>query len=541
LLPIEYLQLGKHVAASAGFVENFLLWSEAGYFDTKSILKPLLHIWSLGIEEQFYIVWPLILWAAWKRKISLLWVTISIAAISFAADIILTSAHPGAAFYFPMTRFWELLIGATLAHLTIYRPLALGRFSNLKSAIGLLLVTWSIFETSRVNFPGWQALIPTIGAALIISAGPGAAINLRLLSVAPMRWTGLISYPLYLWHWSLFSFSRIVNGAPLPVWIEIAILFIAVALAAVTFRFIETPVRNSPARLLRVATSLAAASLALGVIGVVVFLNDGFSARSDAQAYNDPSSPNETLSTAACADRYGYLYSGGFIQDRDICIFEERSKPTDIMIIGDSHALRLYEAFVALGVDGVTVLGRGSCAPILNAPNVAWLKCQPVNDRIIDFATASKAGTLILTGVFERYFDGTYGNDIPISDIETDIQKIFAKLAASQKKVTIVIDNPSLPFEARSCFRRPLTVNPPKDCSFARDFYDDKSQRYRELFRKYATIYPAVKLIDASEYFCDDRRCFAYNKDGMLYSGDNNHLNMRGAILVARSAMASIP
>jgi hypothetical protein len=403
----------------------------------------------------------------------------------------------------------------------------------------MAMLVWSAAEMSVENFPGWQTLAPTIGTALVISAGPDATINRHLMSMPPMRWIGLISYPLYLWHWPLLAVARIAQEGSLSAWSGIAIIAAATALAWGTFRFIELPVRRGTFPFPRVATLLTAACILLAAVSLAVFLESGFPARSYAHTYNDTPPPDEALSTKACADRYQHLYAGGFIQDRDICIFsEERKKSTDTIIVGDSHALRLYEAFVELGVDGVTVIGRGSCAPILNAPNLAWLKCQPTDDRIIDFAISSSAKTLILTGVFERYFDGTYGNDISPSDIEVDIRKVFAKLSASHKQVAIIFDNPSLPFEARSCFKRPLTLERQKDCSFERSFYDDRSRSYQDSFRKYAAIYPNVTLIDPSKYFCDAQKCFAYNSAGMLYSGDNNHLNMRGAMIVARSALA---
>src|SRR4051812_10575315 len=393
LLPSEYMQLAKHIAASSAFVENLLLWSETGYFDIRANLKPLLHIWSLGIEEQFYIVWPIILWAAWKSKLDLFRVTLSIAGASFALNLLALVNHPTAAFYFPVTRFWELLIGAVLAHLTLYRPAPVfRRFANLRSFAGVAMLVWSAAEMSVENFPGWQTLAPTIGTALVISAGPDAIVNRHLISMPPMRWIGLISYPLYLWHWPLLAFARIAQEGSLFPWSGIAIIAAATALSWGTFRFIELPIRSGTFPLPRVATLLSAACILLGSVSLAVVLENGFPARSYAQTYNDTPPPDEALSMKACADRYQHLYAGGFIQNRDICLFsEERTKATDTIIVGDSHALRLYEAFVELGVNGVTVIGRGSCAPIFNAPNVAWLKCQPTDDQIIDFAISSSA------------------------------------------------------------------------------------------------------------------------------------------------------
>ena len=119
LFPDEYKQLGKHIAGGAGFISNFILWKESGYFDDAADTKPLLHLWSLGIEEQFYIVWPLLLWAAWKRNINWLTITVVIAVISFVLNIIIGKSDSVADFYAPQTRFWELSVGSLLAYLTL--------------------------------------------------------------------------------------------------------------------------------------------------------------------------------------------------------------------------------------------------------------------------------------------------------------------------------------------------------------------------------------------------------------------------------------
>lgn len=542
LLPNEYTQLGKHVVASAAFIQNFVLWNEAGYFDTRSTLKPLLHIWSLGIEEQFYIVWPLLLWIGWKRNVNLFSLTLAIAIISFASSILLLNNHPGAAFYFPIPRFWELLIGAALAHAMLYQPHRFKRFADFRSIAGIAMLAWSLIEISNTNFPGWQALVPTIGTALVISAGEDALPNRFLLSQRPMVWVGLISYPLYLWHWPLLAFSRIVAGNDLPSRVRLAILITSVLLSWATFTLIERPIRNRKYLAKRAAVLLCCTSLVVAAAGLMVVLERGLTPGNRAdQAYNNqPADLYEPLSSAECVSRHRSLFDGGFIQARDICLLEERKRPTDLLILGDSHALRLFEAMVDLGWDGITLLGRGSCAPILDAPTVDWLKCQPTGDRIIDFAVASKSRTIILTGVFERYFDGTYGLQSP-ELIENEIKRDFAKLAQSNKKVLVVVDNPSLPFDSPDCLKRPISFRPKPECSFERSIHESKSAKYRELFYRFSAIYPTIKIVETVQDFCTKERCFAYNKRGLLYQGDNNHLNIAGERLVVQNIAEQAP
>ena len=203
----EYRQLGKHLFASALFVQNFGLWKESGYFDTSATAKPLLHLWSLAIEEQFYIFWPLLLAFLWKRQQNLLGTTIGVAVLSFAINIYVSSVDSSADYYLPFTRFWELMIGGALAYISLHRPHFLPpRYKNLQSVSGVILIVLSIvlIDDER-RFPGWWAVLPTFGAFLTISAGASAWINKNVLSNNLLVGIGLISYPLYLWHWPLIS------------------------------------------------------------------------------------------------------------------------------------------------------------------------------------------------------------------------------------------------------------------------------------------------------------------------------------------------
>ncbi|MFD2884490.1 acyltransferase family protein [Pseudomonas lini] len=217
----------------ASFVSNFVLWSEAGYFDKASELKPLLHLWSLGIEEQFYVVWPLLLWAGWRLRIPLLPIVVLIGLASFAMNMVGIHEHPTATFYSPLSRGWELIIGAALACLTSdsgtkaishnrYFAVVTSTFGSAKvrsavSIIGLLFIVYAMFRIKdTLPFPGKWALFPTVGTILLIAAGSSAWVNRVLLSSRPMIAVGLISFPLYLWHWPLLTFARSSYPEGLP-------------------------------------------------------------------------------------------------------------------------------------------------------------------------------------------------------------------------------------------------------------------------------------------------------------------------------------
>lgn len=200
LTPDEYKQLGRHTIGAATFVSNLILWREAGYFDAAAQSKPLLHLWSLGIEEQFYLVWPLSLVLLWKKKSRALTAICVLALASFTLNSVLVNSLPTATFYLPVTRIWELLAGATVACFALqYKMPALRAIGQCLATLGALMILFSfIFLHESQSFPGWRALIPVLGTVFLISAGAESWINRRVLAAQPLVFVGLISYPLYL-------------------------------------------------------------------------------------------------------------------------------------------------------------------------------------------------------------------------------------------------------------------------------------------------------------------------------------------------------
>lgn len=253
-------RLARHIAAGVMFALNLLLRWESGYFDASGDTKPLLHLWSLGIEEQFYLAWPLLMYAAWRRRLSLAWLAVALTAASFLFNIYQTRTDLTGPFYSPLTRVWELLAGALLVLVTASMWPRLSslwlrvvpewvRSADLRAAVGLGLIVLAAFSLDRTSqFPRWLALLPVVGTALLLAAGPDAWINRTVLSRRLMVFAGLISYPLYLWHWPLLSFARIAMGETPSVGVRLILVLASVVLAWLTFVWIETPVRFGIAR-----------------------------------------------------------------------------------------------------------------------------------------------------------------------------------------------------------------------------------------------------------------------------------------------------
>jgi peptidoglycan/LPS O-acetylase OafA/YrhL len=268
LLPSDAKALGQHIIGGAAFMANVMLWREAGYFDASSELKPLLHLWSLGVEAQFYLLWPLFAWAflRWPRRRSAV-VAVALLA-SFILNVYWVEAKPKGTFFLPPTRFWELLVGVQLACWQHGRGRSRITPAWLAAAgLGLLLLALLLIDKTQ-HFPGWWALLPTAGTALVIAAGPGAWANRGLLSHPVLVFYGRISYPLYLWHWPLLTLPRLI-GWPMDIWGHASVLLLAVALAALTTFGIEKPARQGrfSARAAGVSTlALALAALAGGAL-----------------------------------------------------------------------------------------------------------------------------------------------------------------------------------------------------------------------------------------------------------------------------------
>ena len=401
MLPRAYAQLSSDVFASAAFAANIALMLQSGYFDIESAKKPLLHLWSLGIEEQFYLAWPLILMLATRWRVGLLTVAGVIALASFVFNVVLIGHDPIATFYLPFTRAWELLAGAVLA-LTWGRIDQSETASNWRAAVGaaLIVLAVAVLNVHRA-FPGWWALLPIAGSALLLSA-PASRVNRTLLSWPPMVWIGLISYPLYLWHWPLLVFPAIVKFEPLTlVDRELALLASAV-LAWGTYRFVEVPLRFGGRRELK-AVGLGAAMAVVALAGVVVAAGRGFEFRLPAEIRAMADVPEETAQWRVSRCLIDVSRQTAFA---DECV--ERNRRPLLLLWGDSTAGALmpglFEAQRTRNF-GIAQLTASSCVPILDVDIAVTPGCRANNDRVLAMAIQLKPEIILLHGTWEKNLD----------------------------------------------------------------------------------------------------------------------------------------
>lgn len=241
----DLVALGQQATAAVLFVPNFLAWRQSGYFDGDAAYRPLIHLWSLGVEEQFYAFLPLVLALLWRTSRPAIGVWLAaLATASFLACGVATLHGGGIAFYLPVFRFWELLVGTLLAWRET-TPGASRRGANGMLAVAgfvLLLASVGCLSESR-HFPGWLAAIPVLGTVLILAAGPDAATNRLLLCRGVLPWLGRISYAAYLWHWPIFVFARYRFGGPPPPATSLLLVIASVVLAYCSTRFVENPIR----------------------------------------------------------------------------------------------------------------------------------------------------------------------------------------------------------------------------------------------------------------------------------------------------------
>jgi peptidoglycan/LPS O-acetylase OafA/YrhL len=407
LLPDEFQSLGNHTIASLLYYNNFLLWTESGYFEQGSVYKPLLHLWSLAVEEQFYLLWPAALLAIVKlRKEVQPKVVVLVTTILLIMNETLLNRDPNAAYYFSVLRFWELTTGACLA----LNEISNAQTSNSRDsppannqtivnslfiiAAAALVYSLAYFD-SNTRFPGFVALLPVMSTALLIYSGGRSRLCENLLGGRILVFLGLISYPLYLWHWPIISFVWISNeGLPSPT-IKLVSIFLSVALAYITYQLVERPFKDrvsllrSGKILLRSAIAVAFGALCLQ-FGLIAPRNSSEAAERIVKASRDLDFPEGLVKDS----------SGRFVS-----YVSGKDKSKSIFVFGDSHAQQYSPRLLLKDNYGVRFFTLQGCPPIpgileeFAAPN-----CAPFVEDSISKIISSDIETVVLAACWNCYF-----------------------------------------------------------------------------------------------------------------------------------------
>ncbi|MEX5745135.1 acyltransferase family protein [Massilia sp. X63] len=529
LFPDEYQQLGKHVVGGAGFAANFFYWAQVGYFDTAADTKPLLHLWSLGIEEQFYILWPVILLLGWRLRANLFAVAAILALASFALNVGGIAGHPTATFYSPASRAWELLLGAGLACLHARASAASRRLPvpgpNLLSWLGVALLAAGLASITRASqFPGWYALLPALGALLLIAAGPQAWFNRVVLSNRPMVWVGLVSYPLYLWHWPLLSFAQIIESRePAPA-IRAGAVLLALLLAWLTYRVVERPLRGGAARWKVALLSVLMAACA--AVAGYIYLNEGLPTRKVVQ---DNLANQKALvvvedkaNAAACKKRYGFdsMY--------EYCLQADAVKDPTVVLLGDSHAYHVVAGLTKYyGSVGENLLMLGTRHPYWGLDPEAD-PYQQATQPMLELALGMPSVKTVVFSTHLRF--GTNPDQRVWVDAARDT---FRRFIAAGKQVIFMNDVPIIGFDPRSCIKRAGVASSATrvPCAITRAEWEQQVVQHRQVLAGFAREFPQIAWFDSSTALCDNHRCQAMI-DGRLMYRDANHLSYEGDLLV---------
>ena len=428
--PTQFHDIGGTMLGNSYFTVNFWLMRLAnigGYFGADSQAKPLLHLWSLSIEEQFYLIWSVLMLALFRlRRRVIPYVIAAILLASFAACVIVTPIDPVAAFYLPWTRGWALALGALLAYREVFLlgalPYPRRASANIGAALGVALIVFGYFWLNEAQlFPGWRAAIPAAGCGLVI-ANPRSWIGETALGNRVAAFFGLISYPLYLWHWPLFAYAHIWPGIiPRPA-VMLALSVAAVVLATLTYRYIEEPTkplfRRRPYGL---ALALVVLLAATGLVGKITYFAKGFPDRFPplvTRIFDYDANGAQGAALMKCFyQNDSRAYSLGEERERAKRFFEtskcgdvpDPAKPT-ILIIGDSHAASLFAGMTAAfaGKANVLTLSAVFCVPLVDpvatdAGVAGTARCAAVNDYVFDRIQKIKPDVVVVGGYFAQY------------------------------------------------------------------------------------------------------------------------------------------
>jgi peptidoglycan/LPS O-acetylase OafA/YrhL len=529
--PSDFKALAEAAVAQAVFQSNTFFWQQSGYFGPDSNTQPLLHTWSLAVEEQFYLIFPMLLIIlARRKKFSFTKTIVVIAVASFVLSVFGTYYHPFATFYLLPGRAWELMAGAFLAAVPA-RQLSNARLNEALGLFGLALILYSIFFYSpETRFPGLAAVAPCMGAALIIFSGTTTKPTLirRVLALKPIVFIGLISYSLYLWHWPLLVFSKYGSVQTQSWEFRAVLLAISFALAIVSWKWIETPFRKRLVcpRRPHVFAFAGCSALAVLILGGGIYFDYGVPSRVPAEALrlfnyrNDYAFRNEITPQMAAAGRFAEL--GG----------QSPNQPIEILLWGDSHAMAVAPAIDELchrfSVRGVEAT-HSATAPILgdfnHDPFGLGNKSSAFSKSVIDFIYKKHIKMVILAA---SWGNTNYG--LPDS-LAAGLTSTVKAIMASGAKVYVLKDVPRPGFDAPK--QAALTLmrhGNLAQLAISPDKYYVKYHDYEFIFNRLSQM--GATVFDTPKYFLNTNGLYDVVRNDKVLFCDEHHLTVAGSKLL---------
>jgi len=548
LFPEDLSRFGESMAATAIFASNFDFWQQSGYFDTAAESKPLLHTWSLAVEEQFYLVFPLLLglFRTAPRRVLLL-LTGGLAVASFAFGVWAVRSYPIMAFYLAPSRIWELMLGAILA-LGAF-PAAPRWLAELLSVVGLALLGLAVFGFSPDSaMPGENALLPCGGAALLIYAnGGGRTVIAKALSWQPVVFVGLVSYSLYLWHWPIFVFARYESFAPLRIDQALAWIALSVGLAVLSWRFIERPFRDRR----RFSRRAVFAYAGTGIVACLAF--GGALVATGGLPERFPPDVQRVLAESKDRDPRDRSCGGITLDDiraGKVCVLgDPRAKPS-FALWGDSHAASLIPVVSAVaarrGRAGYYV-GHSGCAPLLGVmtSDQPSLRCARINAAALSLIERRGIGEVLIAGRW-AYYDRGRGTaadpreerrltDLDARQEDADQHAVFARAlertvasaAASGRRVVLIADVPEIDGNVPMMLARMMLRGRYFDAGPTLAAYRSRQAFVEREFARLAQRY-RLTIAEPASILCVGGRC-AVAADGRPLYRDHHHLSVFGA------------
>jgi peptidoglycan/LPS O-acetylase OafA/YrhL len=552
LVPSAYRYFGGSLFATSLFGSNVFFWLEAGYFDTASEGKPLLHTWSLAVEEQFYWIFPLLLMLVLRqrRPRPMTW-TLAALVGSLVASEWAAQRAVHAAFYLTPFRAWELALGVALA--LGAQGNAPGRASREALAwLGIALIAGSSVAYSwQTRFPGLHAAVPCLGTALVIWTGSGHDTRLKqLLSFKPLVFVGLLSYSLYLWHWPVLAFARhfAIRELTLPErWYA---LVASGVLAVASWKFVETPTRRRRALTQRRSMLMAAAgsAAALALVGLMIVAGAGWPARFDAAATAYLASENDRNPRLSCS-----LLEARDLREGRACRLGAPDSPVEpaFVVWGDSHADALMTAFDELaaktGASGVYV-GKIGCPPLLGVERFdSPYNCEEFGSAAHDLIEHSNATTVLLVARWAHYTrEPTIAGEPRTPVVISDGSALSASAADNDavltrgltrtlqslrgRRVYVVASVPEIGYHVPRSLAMIEHLHRSLDLRPTLKQFEDRQRVVERLFAQLA-LTEQFQVLRPAQVLCDAQFC-RVESDGRALYRDEHHLTTRGAALI---------